>query len=263
MMKQIFIILTSAIILISCTSTENFSNKEKTKQQADNAHSSFNSLDWEGVYVGTEPCNDCKEIERRITLFENMHYEVVTEYIGSDKPLIMRHEGLFEWDNDGRSIALKNDDVNLGNLRYKVGENVLIPIDNDGKIVENGSKYTNPVRVQSSKLIGREWLLTELNGKVIGKGSEDGGRANLNFTNEGRVFGNSGCNNFSGEYMAEAGNELTFGAIASTKMMCQDMKIEDEYLKIFGKKAIYTVEERTLVFRNTKGDEIAKYEAQK
>lgn len=252
-MKNITILL--LLVLVSCTSTEKFS----TKEQSD-GHNSYNSLDWEGFYIGTEPCKDCEKIERKIYLFEDMSYEVVTEYIGSDKPLIMRHEGQFEWSKDGGTIVLKNDDANLGTLRYKVGENVLIPLDTYGEAVKYDTRYTNPVRENSVKLLKKEWVLLELNGRKVEKNaSDDGKTAILNFDTDGRIFGNSGCNNFSGGYSEHSNYELEFGTIASTRMMCQNMKIEDEYLKIFSNKVQYQIELDTLNFRDKNNVIIAKF----
>lgn len=243
------------ILLAACTSTEKFS----TKEQSD-GHNSYNSLDWEGVYTGTEPCKDCEKIERKIYLFEDMSYEVVTEYIGSNKPLIMRHEGQFEWSKDGSSIVLKNDDANMGTLRYKVGENVLIPLNSNGETVKYDSRYTNPVREKSVKLFKKAWILVELNGKkVVENTSDDGKTPNLNFITEGRIYGTSGCNNFSGGYIEKSESELEFGPLASTTMMCQDMKIEGEYLQIFSDKVKYQIEDNTLTFRDKNDVIIAKF----
>lgn len=253
-MKKITLLLL-VILLASCTSTEKFS----TKEQSD-GHNSYNSLDWEGFYIGTEPCKDCEKIERKIYLFEDMSYEVVTEYIGSDKPLIMRHEGQIEWSKDGGSIVLKNDDSNMGTLRYKVGENVLIPLNSNGEAVKYDIRYTNPVRENSVKLLKKEWVLLELNGRKVEKNTSDDGKpANLNFDTDGRIFGNSGCNNFSGGYSEHSNYELEFGTISSTRMMCQNMKVEDEYLKIFSNKVQYQIELDTLTFRDKNNVIIAKF----
>jgi len=53
-------------------------------------------------------------------------------------------------------------------------------------------------------------------------------------TSENRVFGKTGCNNFSGNYVI-AGNEITFTPFISTKMYCEEhvMKVEDAILKAF------------------------------
>lgn len=253
-MKNITLLLL-LILLASCTSTEKFS----TKEQSD-GHNSYNSLDWEGFYTGTEPCKDCEKIERKIYLFEDMSYEVITEYIGSDKPLIMRHEGQFEWSKDGGSIVLNNDDSNMGTLRYKVGENVLIPLNSDGETMKYDIRYTNPIREKSVKLFKKEWILDELNGrKVKVKTSDDIKTPNLNFITDGRVFGTSGCNNFSGGFIEKSDTELEFGPLASTTMMCQDMTLEGEYLQIFTDKVKYHIEDNTLTLRNKNDAIIAKF----
>ncbi len=129
------------LILISCSSS-------KEKQSQDDTHNSFNSLDWEGTYIGTLPCDDCKEIRKRITLHEDLTYEISTEYIGSDKPTELVQKGSFEWYNNGSCIALKIDIPKLLPFNYKVGENTLISLNKDSEVNEKSVKYTKLSRIE-------------------------------------------------------------------------------------------------------------------
>jgi heat shock protein HslJ len=252
MKKLSYILFASVLLLVSCSSS-------KTKDSDDNAHSSFNSLDWEGTYVGSEPCEDCK-IDKRITIRKDLTYEIRTEYVNKDNPLVVMQKGTFEWYNDGSSIQLKMEDSKLEPLRYKVGENTLTSLDKNNKEIANGVKYIKPIVIQSNKLFDKEWVLVELNGKEVAKNTnEDGKTANLNFDTKGQVFGNSSCNNFSGSYVFNSDNILQFGPIASTRMMCRDMKIEDEYLQIFSNKVKYQIDNNILTFRSTNDVVVAKF----
>lgn len=252
MKKVSYILFASILLLVSCSSS-------KTKDSVDNAHNSFNSLDWEGTYVGSVPCEDCK-IDKRITLSEDLTYEIRTEYVNKDNPLVVMQKGTFEWYNDGSSILLKMEDSKLGSLRYKVGENTLISLDINSNVIADGVKYTKPILIQSNMLFDKEWVLAELNGKEVEKNkNEDGTIANLNFDTKGQVNGNSSCNNFSGSYVFNSDDMIQFGPIASTRMMCRDMKIEDEYLQIFSSKVKYQIDNNILSFRNTNDVVIAKF----
>lgn len=80
-------------------------------------------------------------------------------------------------------------------------------------------------------LVGKEWLLVELNGKMAPT-TADRRHASLLLTPEGSaVSGFTGCNQFTGSYTL-AGGSLTFGPLAMTKMFCQNTQaLEDEYTK--------------------------------
>lgn len=52
-----------------------------------------------------------------------------------------------------------------------------------------------------------------------------GFNATIEFRGEDRVFGNSGCNNYSGTYsLNEENRTLSFGPLMSTKMGCEEAK---------------------------------------
>ncbi len=53
----------------------------------------------------------------------------------------------------------------------------------------------------------------------------------LSFDTDGKFYGRGACNNINGTYSVE-GNIITFGPIASTKMMCQEEEMEREALLI-------------------------------
>ncbi|MEZ0006457.1 heat shock protein HslJ [Flavobacterium sp. 28YEA47A] len=64
---------------------------------------------------------------------------------------------------------------------------------------------------------GKKWKLIQMDN--VGK---DYGKANLQFdVKSKKVSGNSGCNNFFGSYTATA-DQITFSALAGTKMACID-----------------------------------------
>lgn len=64
---------------------------------------------------------------------------------------------------------------------------------------------------------GKKWKLIQMDN--VGK---DYGKANLQFdVKSKKVSGNSGCNNFFGSYTAAA-DQITFSALAGTKMACID-----------------------------------------
>lgn len=92
-----------------------------------------------------------------------------------------------------------------------------------------------------------DWKLIQLNNI-----SQDYGKAFINFdSNEKRVSGNAGCNNFFGSYTLE-GEYISFTQLGATKMACMDEtanKTETTLLQILsGKKLRYDLADQTLSF---------------
>lgn len=83
-----------------------------------------------------------------------------------------------------------------------------------------------------------EWNITS----VQGEKPEEGTNPFLGFDlDEKHVYGNSGCNLLSGELRAETKKpgKLQLGNMASTRMMCPDMKTEQRVLAALNKVAGY------------------------
>ena len=99
------------------------------------------SLDWDGIYVGTTPCANCEGIETELTLGKNKTFVLKTKYIGKGAEKIKTEKGTFSWDESGSVIVLNSLEHKPN--QYKVGENHLVQMDMQGKIVEGSlaSKY--------------------------------------------------------------------------------------------------------------------------
>jgi heat shock protein HslJ len=78
-----------------------------------------------------------------------------------------------------------------------------------------------------SYIYKNNWKLIQLNGVTI-----TSGKVSILFMANNRFSGTSGCNRMTGSFATE-GNKISFGPVASTKMMCTDentMKLENEFL---------------------------------
>lgn len=64
-------------------------------------------------------------------------------------------------------------------------------------------------------LTGPEWQVVQLNGEAVGAAQ----MPQLRFGVDGQVSGTSGCNRFFGSF-TEAGGQLGFGPLATTRMAC-------------------------------------------
>jgi uncharacterized lipoprotein NlpE involved in copper resistance len=107
------------------------------------AHTSRNSLDWEGIYTGVLPSDDCEGIDTSISLNKDQTYLLKLRYLGTpekeSKEIIS--EGKFTWDENGNNITLER--AKDGFRKFKVGENFLMPLDKNAKEIEgiSGNNY--------------------------------------------------------------------------------------------------------------------------
>lgn len=67
--------------------------------------------------------------------------------------------------------------------------------------------------------------------------------------NDKTISGNTGCNNFNGRFTLK-GNKISFDQMASTKMFCKNMDIEDRFFSTLEKVDSYTIENNELILLN-------------
>ncbi len=79
------------------------------------------------------------------------------------------------------------------------------------------------------ELSGGQWQLVSIDGQPVVAGS----LVTLTFDNDGNLFGNGGCNSYSGTYTIE-GDKIIMGPIISTLMMCADAAVADQEAAYFG-----------------------------
>ena len=103
---------------------------------------------------------------------------------------------------------------------------------------------------QATSLIGK-W-------KLISYGSADSltaavpdADAALTFSDDGTLTGSGGCNSLGGEYTVE-GNQITFGAITSTLMACDEARSAQEsaVMQVLTNTAEFELEDQTLTITN-------------
>lgn len=75
----------------------------------------------------------------------------------------------------------------------------------------------------------------------------------LQFEEGGKANGNGGCNSFGTDYKAGKNGRLSFGAIASTMMACDNMQQESAYLEALSRAQHYKVAEGKLTLFSADG----------
>jgi len=146
-MKKLAFYIFMILSILSCkdqeepsNTIENIDNKETgvnlKEPEYNEAHTSRNSLNWEGTYTGVLPSEDCEGIDTSISLNKDQTYLLKLRYLGTpekeSKDFIS--EGKFIWDENGNNITLEG--AKDGSQKFKVGEYFLMPLDKNGKEIE-------------------------------------------------------------------------------------------------------------------------------
>jgi heat shock protein HslJ len=221
------------------------------------------SLDWPGIYTGTLPCADCDGMVTTITISKDLTYNRSTVYKGkSITPFV--ETGNFSWDKGGTSIQLQG--ITDGPSRYLVGENKLVQLSMDGRIItgELADKYVlakTGQQYSESDLIGKKWRLMEMNSKAVPNPGSDGKDYFIILQNEeNRINGFAGCNSFFGTYEMKAGSRISFSKMGSTMMACPNMNIEQELFRILEMVDNYSFNGTTLQLNKARMAPLAKFE---
>lgn len=76
------------------------------------------------------------------------------------------------------------------------------------------------------------WDIVQVGDEVLSPGQENSPFITFDLA-QGRIWGNSGCNRMMGTFQTDSlqPGSLTFGAVATTRMACPNMEIENNILK--------------------------------
>jgi len=115
---------------------------------------------------------------------------------------------------------------------------------------QNGTKSQN-----NPDLTDVKWKLTSLLGKDI-----DDSEAFISFaTEDNKVFGNTGCNNFMGTYTLKEGMRFELSPLATTRRMCTDMSVETQFLEVLEKADNFSIKDNTLSLQKAKTAPLAVF----
>jgi copper homeostasis protein (lipoprotein) len=97
------------------------------------AHTSANSLDWDGAYEGVAPCADCEGIRTVLILKKDMTFRLSETYLGKSGRSFEK-TGSFTWNEAGNMVILAGlkDEPN----RYFVGEGWVLQLDMKGNRIK-------------------------------------------------------------------------------------------------------------------------------
>ena len=139
---------------------------------------------------------------------------------------------------------------------------VLLVSCNSGKKNQTGQTEKEDAKTEATaKLMGVRWEPITINGNPI-KDMEIKPFMSLATVEGGnKVKGYLGCNKFFGPFTYSNNGELKFGAIGSTKRLCEDMSMEKTFSNLLGACASYKIKGSHLHLYDKSGEEIATFEA--
>lgn len=100
-------------------------------------------------------------------------------------------------------------------------------------------RFVEPTAEAENALAGTSWQVED----VASGGVIDNSNLTLNFGEDGRINGSSGCNSYMGGY-AVNGNQLELDQMASTMMACAPalMDLERKFLDVLGAAVDYSID---------------------
>ncbi|WP_223269091.1 MULTISPECIES: META domain-containing protein [unclassified Polaribacter] len=123
------------------------------------------------------------------------------------------------------------------------------------KAKNNATSTTETNNTTAETMIeNSKWILTKLEGDAIAVHKVNSQEIYFTLNSKtNRIHGNSGCNTFTGTYILEKGNSISFSQITSTKIMCSTTKInESKIVEIFNTANSFAVINGELALNNAK-----------
>jgi heat shock protein HslJ len=111
-----------------------------------------------------------------------------------------------------------------------------------------GDPSTDP-----QKLMIPRWFLSELtyNGAQVALGDA---QITLQFTQDGQINGNAGCNDYFASYTTDSTGKMSFSQAAATKMFCENnMQQENAYLGALEQISQFKTEQGKLILSSSDG----------
>lgn len=227
-------------------------------------HNSRNSLDWNGIYSGILPCADCEGIKTDIELHKNGTYRMARKYLGQ-RDTLFTESGMFRWNEEGSNIILIKDNNSQDQEHYKVGEGQLIKLGKNSQPIQSdpGEMYILWKARMGPFITNRYWKLVELRGtKIPDETVPAPGPHLILWSYNGRVSGKAGCNYFTGSYAIDTGGlGIHFSEVATTRMFCPQMDLEDQMLEVIEVTDNYSLRGDTLSLNRARMAPLAKFAA--
>ncbi len=137
---------------------------------------------------------------------------------------------------------------------YQIKESNLIFYNEEGKEILSYMKQEEQV---ANYRLHDIWTAVRINRNPINRMVKTP-RLEINLK-KNKIFGNDGCNEFSGPIKEISDTRLIFGNIVSTRKMCREMDITDSFNEAMHKVTSYKIEKLTLILTDSNGKEVLAF----
>lgn len=134
--------------------------------------------------------------------------------------------------------------------KYDMKNGMLKLYNKSGKNVLSFIKNTNVANQRLHDI----WMTATIDGNPINRMVKTP-RLEINLT-EMKIFGNDGCNEYNGTIEQVSPTALTFGKIASTRMMCENMDVTNRFNAALSKVSSYKLDGLKLHLMDSNGKEV-------
>lgn len=115
-----------------------------------------------------------------------------------------------------------------------------------------------PVQLDEALFQKKEWPINNFNGEPL----KVQDKASIAFHDDGRISGNSGCNNYMGAYRVDEPGTLSIELGGMTMMACGEdaMAVEKQMSELLPQIVAYEIDEESgaLTLRTAEGDELTE-----
>jgi heat shock protein HslJ len=252
------VFLLFGLLLAACTSTQ-----KQVEKQPDNRISIDGG--WLLASINDAPIN-------RSIILPNLEIDVkkmqisgsggCNSYSGAIKKLDLKTIDLGDILSTLMACSNKNiesDYLNALNKTktYAVENGLLVFYDANGKKTLSFLKNEKQEKKEANKRLHDIWVVERINGNSIKK---EGKLPRIEiFLKDMKVLGTDGCNNYSGGIKEVSDTVLKFQSLASTKMMCREMKITNEFNNAMSQVTSYRLDGLKLILMNSEGKEILAF----
>lgn len=258
-MKTIHVLFLSFFLVVACQneSPDSDNGKEEIPKPEFSPNSARNSVNWPGTYLGIIPCADCPGIKMEVVLDRTEQFIIRTKYTGKDGAQY-KNKGQVQWGPNGNIIKLNGLGDDSSSFQFAVEKDQLVKLDVSGKRIEGDLKDHYVLKKTDETIYDKYFRLITLNGKPVIRDKTKSKQPHIILQYKGSANGFAGCNHFNGEYDKE-GTSLSFKRMASTKMMCPEMKVEDPFLAGLQKTSGYSISAGILTFKDKEGKELMAF----
>lgn len=216
-----------------------------------------------GTYFGTLPCVDCKGIQTQLTILPDSSYEYKIRKLTHSTSPIKTTTGKVQIKDEKFTISgVKGDTIDH---TYLVKPDFFVKLSNSGQPFDpSQTHFYTLFKEGGNELKDRFWRLIEVDGKDYSDLRARTGNFNAHLfvkSADQRVYGNGGCNSFTGHFLLEENNLFRMERFAHTNINCDYQYIEDPMMRALKATIYYSVKDGRLTLLDLKKRPIARFES--